>query len=131
MNASTGRPPAKANTAGMDCTPNWPAIEGFSSMLILTSRILPAFSATTFSMVGESVRHGPHQGAQKSTSTGASSEASITSALKARSVESLTRTAGGAALAEGAEILTFTRQDPSWLFTLAQTRPGEGRQGTF
>src|SRR5262249_51050512 len=107
MKASTGRPPAKANTAGIDCTPSWPAIDGFSSVLILTRRILPAFSLTTFSMVGESARHGPHQGAQKSTSTGTSSEASMTSALKARSDESLTRATGGVAAA-GDVTLTFT-----------------------
>ena len=39
MKPSTGRPQAKAKTAGMDCTPSWPAMCGCSSILILTSLI--------------------------------------------------------------------------------------------
>src|SRR3569833_2479256 len=106
-NMSIGRPPAKAKTLGIDCTPSWPAICGFSSMLILTSRTLPAFSLITFSMVGVRARQGPHQGSQKSTSTGATNEASMTSALKARSEDSLISAAGGAA-GVGEDRLTFT-----------------------
>src|SRR5690606_8117135 len=84
--------------------PSWPAIWGFSSRLILISRIAPAFSLTTFSSAGVSCRQGPHQGAQKSTSTGCSSDASMTSPLKAWSVESLISTAALAGV--GAEAAT-------------------------
>ena len=104
MKPSTGRPPAKAKTAGIDWMPNWPASAGFSSMLTLTSLIAPAFSLTTFSSAGVSWRQGPHHGAQKSTSTGWSSEALMTSAAKAWVVESLTSApaAGAAPLVAGA-----------------------------
>ena len=39
-------------------------------MFILTSFTLPCEAATTFSSTGPSCLQGPHQGAQKSTSTG-------------------------------------------------------------
>src|ERR1700728_3496140 len=47
-----------------------PAMEGCSSVFNLTNFALPAFAAATFSTIGPSMRHGPHHGAQKSTSTG-------------------------------------------------------------
>ena len=61
----------------------------FSSTLILTSRTMPAASRTSFSSIGPSCLHGPHQGAQKSTITGVCMEASITSAMKLAVSESL------------------------------------------
>ena len=70
-------------------------------MSILASVTLPFWSATTRSITGPSVLHGPHHGAQKSTITGRSREASTTSAMKDCVVTSLT--AGAAAGAgEGA-----------------------------
>ena len=59
-------------------------------MFILTSVTLPLASATAFSSTGASCLHGPHQGAQKSTSTGCLSDAFNTSALKLAVVTSLT-----------------------------------------
>src|SRR5438128_561654 len=50
--------------------PNCPASCGFSSMLTFASATWPARSPTTFSRIGVSIRHGPHHGAQKSTTTG-------------------------------------------------------------
>ena len=50
--------------------PSWPAICGCSSMFILTSLTLPPAALTAFSRTGVSCLQGPHQGAQKSTSTG-------------------------------------------------------------
>ena len=47
-----------------------PATLGFSSVFSLTNFALPACAAATFPTTGPSMRHGPHQGAQKSTSTG-------------------------------------------------------------
>jgi hypothetical protein len=38
--------------------------------LTLTSLIWPGFSPASWASAGETIRHGPHQGAQKSTSTG-------------------------------------------------------------
>ena len=43
---------------------------GLSSELTLTSLTRPLNDSATFSIVGASARHGPHQGAQKSTTTG-------------------------------------------------------------
>src|SRR5215831_3889895 len=62
---------------------------GFSSMLIFTSFTLPFKARTTFSSTGVSCLQGPHQGAQKSTSTGTAREASITSLTKPAVLESL------------------------------------------
>ena len=77
--------------AGIDWTPIWPAICGCSSMFILTSFTLPLAARTAFSRIGVSVLHGPHQGAQKSTSTGRFFDSSITSFMKAWVVVSATR----------------------------------------
>src|SRR6476661_1465753 len=51
-------------------------------MLSLTSFTAPLAARTAFSMMGVNWRHGPHHGAQKSTRTGTSREASITSRMK-------------------------------------------------
>src|SRR6476660_10658051 len=51
-------------------------------MLSLTSFTAPLAARTAFSRMGVSWRHGPHHGAQKSTRTGTSREASITSRMK-------------------------------------------------
>src|ERR1700679_430806 len=51
-------------------------------MFTLTSFTAPFASFTTFSSAGPSCLHGPHHGAQKSTMTGTSREASSTSAAK-------------------------------------------------
>src|SRR6266404_62007 len=65
------------------------AICGFSSMLTLTIRTAPPVARTVFSRIGPSCLHGPHQGAQKSTITGASKEPSTTSVMKVAVVTSL------------------------------------------
>src|SRR5271157_1950363 len=70
--------------------PSWPAIWGWSSIFILTSATLPPESATAFSSAGASCLHGPHHGAQKSTSTGWRVEAVRTSARNDAVVTSLT-----------------------------------------
>ncbi len=72
---STGWPLSKAITAGIDWMPSCPAICGCSSMFILTSATFPPASATARSSAGASCLHGPHHGAQKSTSTGCCWEA--------------------------------------------------------
>src|SRR5690606_2474547 len=58
---------------------------------------LPPAARTAFSSGGPSVRHGPHQGAQKSTMTGVDCEASMTSAMKPWSEPSLTMSVSGGA----------------------------------
>ena len=65
-------------------------------MLILTSRTLPLWERTTFSRMGVSCLQGPHQGAQKSTSTGTVREASSTSLAKVAVVASLMMSPAGA-----------------------------------
>src|SRR5262245_8218290 len=58
-------------------------------MSTLTSSIRPARFPASASMIGPSVRHGPHHGAQKSTTTGISRERSITSRSKVAVVTSM------------------------------------------
>src|SRR5580692_7833816 len=59
-------------------------------MFILTSLTLPPEAATAFSSTGANCLQGPHQGAQKSTSTGCLVEAVSTSSRKDAAVTSLT-----------------------------------------
>src|SRR5450830_447126 len=59
-------------------------------MFILTSLTLPLAAFTAFSRIGVSCLHGPHHGAQKSTSTGWCLDSSITSLTKPCVVVSLT-----------------------------------------
>ena len=61
---------------------------GLASVSTLASATLPSRSVTAFSSTGVSWRHGPHQAAQKSTTTGSSRERSTTSAWKVASVAS-------------------------------------------
>ena len=69
--------------------PKAPASCCSSSELILASLKRPAYSASTFSSTGPSDLQGPHQGAQKSTSTGTLCEASMTSVSKLARVTSI------------------------------------------
>ena len=62
---------------------NWAASAWFLSTSIFTSCTLGARAATSFSSAGPSVLHGPHHSAQKSTSTSAVFDASMTSRRKA------------------------------------------------
>ena len=75
------------------------ASSGFSSMLILTRRTLPAALLTTRSSSGVSCLHGLHHGAQKSTITGWSRDAWMTSAMKRCAVAVLDQRAVGFAVA--------------------------------
>ena len=63
-------------------------------MSTLTSSTRPPSAATSRSRIGPRVRHGAHQAAQKSTTTGTSRDRAITSASKAASFTSLTAAAG-------------------------------------
>lgn len=87
-----------AATNGMLRTRNACESSGFSSELTFTTLTLPAYWAPTFSRIGVSARHGPHQGAQKSITTGMPIEASITSASKVAVVTSITSNDAGAAV---------------------------------
>src|SRR4051795_9081271 len=78
--------------------PSCPAICGCSSMFILTSLTLPSTALTAFSSTGASCLHGPHQGAQKSTSTGWRRDSCSTSWRKPALVVSFTGLSGGAGL---------------------------------
>ena len=69
-------------------------------MFILTSLTLPLAALTAFSRIGVSCLQGPHQGAQKSISTGWRFDSSITSFTKVLVVVSLTRSSGAARAAE-------------------------------
>ena len=51
-------------------TPYRAAHSGLSSVLTFATTKRPGYSAAILSSAGATIRHGPHQGAQKSTSTG-------------------------------------------------------------
>src|SRR5215203_6056845 len=61
---------------------------GLASVSTLASATLPSRLVTPFSRIGVSWRQGPHQAAQKSTTTGSSRERSTTSVSKVASVAS-------------------------------------------
>ena len=88
--ASATAPSRTPKTAGMDRTPNWPATSGFRSMSTLASTNLPPYSCASFSRTGLSIRQGPHQGAQKSTTTGTVEDRSMISRTKVSDVTSMT-----------------------------------------
>src|SRR5450755_437691 len=67
-------------SVGIDITLNLTAVSWFSSMLSLTTLRVSPRSVAISSTTGDTRRHGPHHGAQKSTSTGTSD--SMTSAWK-------------------------------------------------
>src|SRR5262249_48613428 len=62
-------PPLKNSTRGIVITSYLTAMLGFSSTFSLPTFTLPANWSATWSMTGESRRHGPHHGAQKSATT--------------------------------------------------------------
>src|SRR5437762_1730564 len=80
-----GCPPLKRIIVGIESTSYFAEVTGFSSVLSLTTRKPRSWEIS--SSTGATMRHGPHQGAQKSTSTGSS--ASMTSAWKLESVTSI------------------------------------------
>src|SRR4029079_3457953 len=90
-NCETAVPLRNAMTFGIERTPKALDSSGFSSELTFTSLTRPAYWAVTFSSTGVSARHGPHQGAQKSTSTRCSREASITSRSKSSAAMSMAK----------------------------------------
>ena len=99
-NMSAIWPCQKAATVGTDCSgrPSWASCwtrARFLSMSIFTSRTRPPAARTTFSSVGVSCLQGPHQVAQKSTSTGTSREAATTSCMKVFWSPSLIMSAAG------------------------------------
>src|SRR4051812_28442872 len=67
---STARPPAKISKAGMLRTLKRDAVAGFSSTFSFANRTRPAISDASSSTTGAIIRHGLHQGAHMSTSTG-------------------------------------------------------------
>src|SRR5829696_5667344 len=73
---------------------------GLASVSTLASATLPSRLVTPFSRIGVSWRQGPHQAAQKSTTTGSSRERSTTSAWNVASVASKITPASMAAMAE-------------------------------
>ena len=91
MNCATICPPLNAITFGIERTLNAAESSWFSSEFTLTSFTRPANCAATFSSTGVSDRHGPHQGAQKSTTTGRVFEASRTSVSNVAVVASIRR----------------------------------------
>src|SRR5260370_32506664 len=69
---SAGLPSLKMITVGIDIMPSDIGVAGFSSMSIFMILTLSPSSPWICSTIGAIMRHGPHQVAQKSTSTGMS-----------------------------------------------------------
>eukprot|EP00467_Chlorarachnion_reptans_P013539 CAMPEP_0114496450 /NCGR_PEP_ID=MMETSP0109-20121206/5776_1 /TAXON_ID=29199 /ORGANISM="Chlorarachnion reptans, Strain CCCM449" /LENGTH=217 /DNA_ID=CAMNT_0001673723 /DNA_START=99 /DNA_END=750 /DNA_ORIENTATION=- len=67
---SLREPSLNSISEGMLRIPNFVAVSGDSSVFIFTVSIRPSYSLLISSMRGSMSRQGPHQGAQKSTSTG-------------------------------------------------------------
>src|SRR5690606_31380687 len=67
---SAASPPLNRIMVGIERTPYWAAVPGFSSTLSLTILTLPLISPEISSSIGAIARHGPHHSAQKSTRTG-------------------------------------------------------------
>src|SRR5947209_1288683 len=88
MTVLAGCPLRNRINVGIDITLNCTAVFWLSSMLSLTTLSASARSLAISSTTGATIRHGPHHGAQKSTSTGLSD--SRTSAWKLLSVTSVT-----------------------------------------
>src|SRR4030042_6440705 len=70
MACCIGFPPLNTIIVGMLITPYFEAMNGASSTFNLANSIFPLSSLAHSSMTGATALHGPHQGAQKSTSTG-------------------------------------------------------------
>src|SRR5262249_20870467 len=85
---STSVPPLKRLKGGMPLIPYASAVHGLSSTFSFTTATLPEYCSAIASTVGDSIRQGTHQAAQKSTSTGFSDFR--TSCSKELSVTSLT-----------------------------------------
>src|SRR5690606_32058392 len=69
---------------------NCMAVRGLWSTSSLPTLARPSYSAASSSMIGAIIRHGPHQTAQKSTSTGTSDCSTSCSKLSSVSVTYLT-----------------------------------------
>ena len=69
-NCSTSWPPLKSSIVGIDLIPYFAATPSLSSTLTFVIFTLPSNSVASSSKIGAIALHGPHQGAQKSTSTG-------------------------------------------------------------
>src|SRR5881397_3073913 len=66
---STGLPFLKIRRVGIAMMSNLPEVPGFSSVFSFPKATFPLYSLASPSITGETRRHGPHQGAQQSTST--------------------------------------------------------------
>src|SRR5205823_13973604 len=80
-------PPLKTSSVGMPRTPKRDGVAAFWSMFILVTLTLPLYVLASSSTMGAMALQGPHQGAQKSISTGASDFS--TSCSKLASVTSM------------------------------------------
>lgn len=64
---STGLPFLNITMVGMLSIPNMAATTGFSSTFSFPNATFPAYWEASASSIGETILHGAHQGAQKST----------------------------------------------------------------
>src|SRR5690606_29901315 len=81
-------PSLNSSSIGIERTWYFRAVARFSSTLTLAIFTFPAYSPASSSRAGAIILHGPHQGAQKSTSTGSADCSTV--ALKSASVAWMT-----------------------------------------
>src|SRR6476620_3208657 len=67
---AASRPPSKIAIVGIDRIRYRSPSSGSASVLTFTTISRPPLDAATFAISGATIRHGPHHGAQKSTTTG-------------------------------------------------------------
>lgn len=89
---SISRPPTKTAKVGIERILMLPAMPGCVSVFTFATSNSPAARPASFMTSGATIRHGPHHGAQKSTSTGR--DALLTSAVKAAGESISTGSAG-------------------------------------
>ena len=88
-NSATTRPSRNPFTAGIPCTRYVAAKLWFASTSTFANATAPSLLSISRSRTGASAWHGPHQSAQKSTTTGSSCERSRTSCSNVSSVTSI------------------------------------------
>src|SRR5204862_6186 len=122
----SSRPFRNSPMSGMLWTWNCCAIEGSSSMLILTTLYAPSRIAAICSTIGDTCRHGPHHGAQKSTMTGKSLRR--TSFSKVAVVTGFTGPSGGGVGGQGVQPVEGRLEgDGDLAGREAEVVPGEAR----
>ena len=88
-------PSSRASRVGMLRTLKRAAVAGDSSTLSFATRTRPAISDASSSSIGAIIRHGPHQGAHRSSSTGSGERSTSASNVASVTVTGFSETGSG------------------------------------